>query len=195
MGKWNAMDVLAFPRKLGDASGMSTDDEKAAHGLLLTRAMAVKRTTTIGLAAELDVDRKTVGNWKAGRTMPSPADMVRLEEIFGAYREDGDPVEIALRGSALTEDRQYEVIGFYKRKLREQQEETGEPLSSWQRIVASRYEDPTRLRPVPPFDDPERGPLDDDLDALPDEREEAPPIRGRSTGVAARRTDRDADPT
>lgn len=39
------------------------------------------------------------------------------------------------------------------------------------------------------FEPPNRDPFGDDLDALPDERDEQPPITGRSTGKAARRGD------
>jgi len=49
---------------------------------------------------------------------------VMLRNLLGDYDNPGDPVEVAIRSSRLTEDRQYAVLGVYKRQLREQDEET-----------------------------------------------------------------------
>lgn len=102
---------------------MATPEEKAEHGRRLVAAMARKPISVEDLAEALGVDKKTIGNWRNGRTMPSAAQLYNLERLLGAYNATGDPVEIAVRQSELTEDRQYDVIGFYKRRLREQREE------------------------------------------------------------------------
>jgi transcriptional regulator with XRE-family HTH domain len=114
--------VLAFLRNPRDAFDVSTEAVKAAHGRRLTVAMARKPIDRERLAEALDVDRKTVTNWRTGKTMPSAADLLRLERILGPYNAEGDPVEVALLESGLTEDRKYDVIGYYKRQMREQAE-------------------------------------------------------------------------
>lgn len=152
--------------------------EKEAHGLRLKTAMARAGIGRGDLADQLKVAPETVTNWRSGRTMPDLRQLHRLTEILGAYNDPGDPVEIAVRASPLTEDRQYEVIAFYKRMAREQRNEMVH------RVGPERTSD----RTVDAILDE----VDAELAALPDERDERPPTQGgHSTGRAARRTDRD----
>lgn len=66
---------------------------------------------------------RTVRNWETDTTSPDRLDIEALREVLGEFDSTGDPVETAVRGSRLTEDRQYVVIATYKRELREQDEE------------------------------------------------------------------------
>lgn len=70
----------------------------------------------------IGVAGRTVRNWETGKTSPDVAMLSRLREELGAFDSAGDPVEVAVRESRLTEDRQYVVLGVYKRELREQDE-------------------------------------------------------------------------
>lgn len=94
--------------------------DKAEHGKRLTRAMAGRSRQVI--ADWADVKPRTVTNWTSGKTMPSEGERAALRKLLGPYDAEGDPVEIAVRSSELTEDRQDTVLGFYKRHLREQRE-------------------------------------------------------------------------
>ena len=107
-----------FLRDLRDSGGM----EKEEHGRRLKTAMASKRYGREVIADATGRDVRTVTNWTAGRTMPSDAERIVLRRLLGDYDDPGDPVEIAIRGSRLTEDRQYGVLAYYKRELREQDE-------------------------------------------------------------------------
>lgn len=72
----------------------------------------------------LGVTSRTVRYWEAG-TYPVPLEYRdKITELLGGgVFAEGDPVEVAVRSSRLTEDRQYVVLGTYKRQLREQDEE------------------------------------------------------------------------
>lgn len=98
--------------------------EKVEHGLRLKAAMARKRLGREAIADATRVKPRTVTNWTSGATMPSDTERAALRRLLGDYDDPGDPVEIAVRGSRLTEDRQYVVLGVYKRELRQQDEET-----------------------------------------------------------------------
>lgn len=102
---------------------MATDAEKQAHGRRLVAAMARKPISVQTLADLLEVNVKTVGNWRSGRTMPDPQDLVKLERALGPYNVEGDAVEIAVRQSELQDWRQNLVIGEYQRHLYEQRRE------------------------------------------------------------------------
>lgn len=102
---------------------MATEAEKQAHGRRLVLAMARKPISNQALADALSVDPKTVGNWRNGRTMPSADQLVRLGQILGPYNLEGDPVELAVRQSALHEWRQDAVLSTYKKHLHEQRAE------------------------------------------------------------------------
>lgn len=102
---------------------MATDAEKQAHGRRLVIAMARKPIDNAALADLLNVDKKTIGNWRSGRTMPPADQQINLETILGNYNAEGDPVEVAVRGSELDEWRQDAVMSFYKRNLHEQRAE------------------------------------------------------------------------
>jgi transcriptional regulator with XRE-family HTH domain len=69
------------------------------------------------------VSGRTIRNYEIGKTAPDLVVLEKLIDVLGDFTEEGDPVEIALRGSRLTEDRQYVVLATYKRQLREQDEE------------------------------------------------------------------------
>lgn len=93
---------------------------KEAHGNRLRAVMAARGMSNEVLADAVGVGKKTVYNWRAGNTMPSDADRAKLRGILGAYDAEGDPVEVAVRSSRLTEWRQDAVVSFYKRNLHEQ---------------------------------------------------------------------------
>lgn len=101
--------------------------EKEEHARLLRQAMSEVGLSRQGLADATGKAYRSVGNWisETTTTMPSDQDRVLLRKILGPYDQPGDPVEKAIQRSELTDDRQYEVIGFYKRKLREQREGAG----------------------------------------------------------------------
>lgn len=72
----------------------------------------------------LGVTSRTIRYWEAD-TYPVPLEYRdKLAELLGNIFVEGDPVEVAVRSSRLTEDRQYVVLGTYKRQLREQDEES-----------------------------------------------------------------------
>lgn len=97
--------------------------DKAEHGNRLKAVMAQRDLSNQALADLMGVGVKTVYNWRVGATLPSDADRVKLRGFLGRYDAEGDPVEVAVRASELTDDRQDTVLGFYKRQLREQREE------------------------------------------------------------------------
>lgn len=100
--------------------------DKAEHARLLREAIATSRQyDRNSVADQTGKGYRTVSNWISEKepTMPRDEDLVVLRRMFPGYDEAIDPVERAVRGSRLTEDRQYDVIGFYKRQLRQQDEE------------------------------------------------------------------------
>lgn len=96
--------------------------DKQQHGAALRTAMARAGFDRQVVADAAGVKVRTVTNWTTGNTMPSPKERAALEGLLGEYAKPGDPVEVAVRASRLTEDRQYVVLGVYKRELREQDE-------------------------------------------------------------------------
>jgi transcriptional regulator with XRE-family HTH domain len=97
--------------------------EKAEHGRRLRSVMGSRGVDRKVVADATGVNTRTVTNWTTGKTMPSPTEREALRRLFPDYDTPGDPVEVAVRGSELTEDRQDTVLGFYKRHLREQRED------------------------------------------------------------------------
>lgn len=95
---------------------------KGEHGRRLARAIGARRLSRDTVADAAGVKPRTVTNWTSGATMPSERERDALHQLLGDYDAEGDPVEIAVRASVLTEDRQDTVVGFYKRHLREQRE-------------------------------------------------------------------------
>lgn len=96
--------------------------EKSEHGKLLGRAIRVRGLSRTTVADRANVKPRTVTNWTSGETMPSERERAALRALLGPYDLYADPVEVAIRSSELTEDRQDTVLGFYKRQLREQRE-------------------------------------------------------------------------
>lgn len=96
--------------------------EKAEHGKRLKAAMAGRGMDRKAVEDAVGRGPRTVTNWTTGNTMPDDVDRAKLRKLFPGYDDPGDAVEVAVRGSALTEDRQYDVIATYKRLLREQAE-------------------------------------------------------------------------
>lgn len=96
--------------------------DKADHGRRLRTAMAERGHLREDVSAVIGVALRTVTNWTTGATMPNDQDRAKLRRLYPGYDDPGDPVEVAIRGSELTEDRQHFVIGEYKRMLREQAE-------------------------------------------------------------------------
>jgi transcriptional regulator with XRE-family HTH domain len=96
--------------------------DKTEHGQRLRAAMAANGRDREFVADATGRGVRTVTNWTSGETMPSDRERAALRKLFPGYDTPGDPVEIAVRGSELTEDRQDTVLGFYKRQLREQRE-------------------------------------------------------------------------
>lgn len=99
--------------------------EKEEHAKRLRQAMARTGTSRVVIADLVGKTTRTVTNWTTGHAMPDPADRAKLRRLLGDYDDPGDPVELAVRNSRLTEDRQYVVLGTYKRQLREQDEDEG----------------------------------------------------------------------
>lgn len=101
--------------------------EKDEHAALLRQAMSELNVSRQEIADATGSSYRTVGNWISRKTptMPGDSDRAMLRKVLGPYDQAGDAVEKAIHRSELTEDRQYEVIGFYKRKVREQREEAG----------------------------------------------------------------------
>lgn len=102
--------------------------DKAEHARRLRDAIATsRRYGRDDVAAATGKGYRTVSNWvsETKPTLPDDADRAILREMFPGYDEGGDPVEIAIKHSRLTEDRQYVVLGTYKRELRLQDEERG----------------------------------------------------------------------
>lgn len=97
--------------------------DKQEHGSRLKAAMSLHRLGREAIADKAGVTARTVTNWTRGETMPSELERSLIRELVGNYDAEGDPVEAAVRASRLTEDRQYVVLGTYKRQLREQDDE------------------------------------------------------------------------
>lgn len=97
--------------------------DKQEHGPRLKAAMSLKGLGREAIADKAEVTVRTVTNWTRGETMPTELERAKIRELLGPYDIGGDPVEAAVRSSRLTEDRQYGVIGYYKRQLREQDDE------------------------------------------------------------------------
>lgn len=97
--------------------------DKAEHGRRLKAAMSLHRQSRQAIADLTNKGERTVTNWTTGFSMPDEADRANLRRVLGDYDAPGDPVESAVKASRLTEDRQYKVLGVYKRELREQDED------------------------------------------------------------------------
>jgi transcriptional regulator with XRE-family HTH domain len=100
--------------------------DKQEHGRRLKAAMSLKGLGRDAIADAAEVTVRTVTNWTSGDTMPTELERSKIRKVVGDYDVAGDPVEAAVRGSRLTEDRQYGVIGYYKKQLREQDAEEAE---------------------------------------------------------------------
>lgn len=74
------------------------------------------------LAEIIGVSSRTVRNWETDANLPDPAMRQNLRMVLGKFDVEGDPVEVAVRQSELTVDRQHAVIGCYLKHLREQGE-------------------------------------------------------------------------
>lgn len=98
--------------------------DKTEHGSRLAAAMARKGADRQVVADAVGVNVRTVTNWTTGATMPSDRERAALGRMFPGYDSPGDPVEVAIMASELTEDRRYYLIGTYKKMLREQSEAT-----------------------------------------------------------------------
>lgn len=101
---------------------------KVEHGTRLRTAMAQKATDRQTVAVALQVNPRTVTNWTTGKTLPNDRERAALRKLFPGYDDPGDPVEVAIMNSGLTEDRRYALVGTYKRLLREQSEGTQEAI-------------------------------------------------------------------
>lgn len=96
--------------------------EKEEHGKRLAAAMASKGHERQVVADATGRDVRTVTNWTRGKTMPSAIEKAALRQLFPGYDDPGDPVEVAVMNSDLTEDRRYALLSTYKRLMREQRE-------------------------------------------------------------------------
>lgn len=96
--------------------------DKNEHGTRLRTAMARGNLNRQVVADTVGVSLRTVTNWITGKTMPSDRERAALQKMFPGYNDPGDPVEVAIMSSELTEDRRYALVGTYKRLLREQAE-------------------------------------------------------------------------
>lgn len=100
--------------------------DKATHAAKLRAAMASRGADRSAVVGATGVAVRTVTNWTTGKTMPSNTERAALRRLFPGYDEPGDPVEVSIMGSGLTEDRKYALVGEYKRMLREQGAEGNE---------------------------------------------------------------------
>lgn len=93
-------------------------------GQRIRRLREQRQWSQQALGDVVGVSSKTVGNWENDRFHPRNR-LGALEQIFATDlgAADADPVVSAVERSRLTEDRQYDVIGYYKRQLREQDEQ------------------------------------------------------------------------
>lgn len=82
--------------------------------------------TQQALGDVIGVSGRTIRNWETDKTHPDANDLAALRRAVGTFDVAGDPVEVAMRESRLTEDRQYVVLAAYKRELRQQDEESQE---------------------------------------------------------------------
>lgn len=111
---------------------------KHEHAARLRAAIARRGVEQEVIAEAVGRGRRTITNWtsRSNPTMPSDRERAILRDLLGDYDNPGDPVEVAIFESELTEDRQYDVIGYYKRALREQrQEEVSEPVRSLRAVA------------------------------------------------------------
>ncbi len=94
--------------------------DKREHGRRLKAAMASRGLDRQAISDATGYEVRTVTNWRTGKTMPSAKERETLRRLLGPYDAEGDPVETAVRSSALEEWRQDAVLSFYKRNLAEQ---------------------------------------------------------------------------
>lgn len=97
--------------------------DKQEHGSRLAAAMAGKGSDRQVVADATGRDVRTVTNWTRGKTLPSAIERGVLRKLFPGYDDPGDPVEVAIMHSELTEDRRYALLATYKRLMREQSED------------------------------------------------------------------------
>lgn len=96
--------------------------DKAEHGKRLRAAMGAARVDRRDVSEATGRGVRTVTNWTNGVTMPDGAELAALRKLFPGYDDPGDPVEVSVMNSELTEDRRYALLATYKRLLREQSE-------------------------------------------------------------------------
>ena len=100
--------------------------ETHEHAELLRQALDESGEVTRHVLAEATGrSYRTVSNWISTTkpTMPSGSERALLRKLLGPYDTAGDPVERAVRRSALIEWRQDRVLSEYKRNLHEQRGE------------------------------------------------------------------------
>lgn len=97
--------------------------DKQSHGRRLASAIGERGLSRQAVADATNRQVRTVTNWTMGETMPSEQERAALRRLLGPYDLEGDKVELAIRNSELTEDRQHAVLAAYHRQLREQREE------------------------------------------------------------------------
>jgi hypothetical protein len=97
--------------------------DKVEHGERLAAAMAAKRLDRQAIADAVGHGVRTITNWTTGKTSPSVGEREILRRLLGPYDAEGDPVEVAVRGSELVDWRQDAVLSIYKRNLHEQRAE------------------------------------------------------------------------
>lgn len=93
---------------------------KEEHAAKLRAAMSVLGLDRRAVSDATGRNVRTVTNWTTAATMPSEAERASLRQLLGPYDEAGDAVELAIRASGLTYDRQLAVLSLYERLLREQ---------------------------------------------------------------------------
>lgn len=97
--------------------------DKAEHGRRLKSAMAARGFTREQIADATGVNVRTVTNWTTGKTSTPEMNKATLRRMLGEYDSTGDPVEVALSHSELTDWRQDAVRSAYRRHLHEQRSE------------------------------------------------------------------------
>lgn len=97
--------------------------DKQEHAARLRKAIAARGIGRRDLADAVSKKERTITNWTTGATLPDEIDREKLRRLFPGYDSQGDPVEVAVRGSELHEWRQDAVLSNYKKHLHEQRAE------------------------------------------------------------------------
>ncbi len=94
------------------------DDEEFGRQLRAARKRAGYRTQQ-SLGDVVGVSGRMIRNYEAGKHL-EPSMRLRLAKVLGEFAVEGEPVEVAVRSSALVKWRQDAVLTEYERHKYEQ---------------------------------------------------------------------------